>query len=186
MTEVRGFQAKTSLGEMTVGEFEMFSEVLNNPELDYIDKYLEILRIQGMTEESIEEVTDEDLFAFIGEIAKDDRPSGDLVPNIEIEGYTYVAYTGEKFSMRAKDLGLIESYVKKTPNGGYFAQALAVLFKREDLTRTEHYTPAHIEHKAKLIRTLPVELLYPYVVHIAHTLGRKIEMIKQQEDEATE
>lgn len=186
MTEVRGFQAKTSLGEMTVGEFERFSEVLNNAELDYIDKYLEILRIQGMTEETIEEITDEDLFAFIGEIAKDDRPAGELIPNVEMEGYNYVAYTDEKFSMKAKDLGLIESYVKKSPNGGYFALALAVIFKREDLTRVEHYTPAHIEHKAKLVRALPVELVYPYIVHIAQTLGRKIEMIKQQEDEAAE
>jgi hypothetical protein len=56
---------------------------------------------------------------------------------------------------------------------------LAVMFKREDLTPTEHYTDAHIKQKAKLIRKLNAAISIPYVMFIAQKIGQ------QANDQAT-
>jgi hypothetical protein len=57
---------------------------------------------------------------------------------------------------------------------GYLSEMLAVLFKRDDLSKTEHYTDAHIKHKAKLIQELKAELVVPYLVEIGKKLSTQI------------
>jgi hypothetical protein len=57
---------------------------------------------------------------------------------------------------------------------GYISELLAVLFKRTDLTKVEHYSDAHIKLKAKLIREMKAELAVPYLVEIGQKLSKHI------------
>ena len=56
---------------------------------------------------------------------------------------------------------------------------LAVLFKRTDLTKNEHYTEAHIKHKAKIIRELPAEVAVPYLVAVADTINKQVQSLNE-------
>ena len=51
---------------------------------------------------------------------------------------------------------------------------LAILFKRDDLTKTEHYDSTHIKHKAKMIRELKAELVVPFLVEIGQKLAKQM------------
>jgi hypothetical protein len=51
---------------------------------------------------------------------------------------------------------------------------LAIMFKREDLTPTEHYADAHIKQKAKLIRKLNANISIPYIMFIANKIGQQV------------
>ena len=71
---------------------------------------------------------------------------------IEIEGFKYVSYD-KKFKLSVRDIKHIEKIIKKDPTR-YVSKMLAVIFKREDLDTVEHYSDAHIKHKANLFKSL--------------------------------
>jgi hypothetical protein len=56
---------------------------------------------------------------------------------------------------------------------------LAVLFKRTDLTKNEHYTDAHIKLKSKIIRELPAEVAVPYLVAVAETINKQVQSLNE-------
>ena len=96
----------------------------------------------------------------------------ELVNTLEIDGYTYVAFE-DKFKLSVKDTKHIERTMQ-SKHKGYISELLAVLFKRTDLTKVEHYSDAHIKLKAKLIRELKAELAVPYLVEIGQKLSKHI------------
>ena len=96
----------------------------------------------------------------------------ELVSSLEIDGYTYVAFE-EKFKLSVKDTKHIEK-IMNSKHKGYISELLAVLFKRTDLTKVEHYSDAHIKLKAKLIRELKAEIAVPYLVEIGQKLSKHI------------
>ena len=96
----------------------------------------------------------------------------ELVNTLEIDGYTYVAFE-DKFKLSVKDTKHIEKTMH-SKHKGYISELLAVLFKRTDLTKVEHYSDAHIKLKAKLIRELKAELAVPYLVEIGQKLSKHI------------
>jgi hypothetical protein len=51
---------------------------------------------------------------------------------------------------------------------------LAILFKRTDLTKAEHYADAHIKLKAKIIRELKAEIAVPYLVEVGQKLAKQM------------
>jgi hypothetical protein len=57
---------------------------------------------------------------------------------------------------------------------GYVSEMLAIMFKRDDLTAAEHYTDAHIKHKAKLIRKLTANVAIPYLMFIAEKISQQV------------
>ena len=67
----------------------------------------------------------------------------------------------------------IESRVKKSPQN-YMAFMLAVIFKREDLTKAEHYDNAHLKLKTELFGKLPAAVAVPYVQQIGKELANAI------------
>ena len=103
----------------------------------------------------------------------------------EADGYTYEAYD-DNFKLTAKDTKHIEK-ILNSRHKGFISEALAVIFKRTDLSKTEHYTDAHIKHKAKIIRELTAEVAVPYLVVIAETINKQVESlnIKDQVENET-
>ena len=69
---------------------------------------------------------------------------------------------------------MIEKQVSAHPNK-YISHLMAVWFKRSDLTKTEHYTDAHIKQKAKLFSQLSAELAIPYATFIGLKLSNRLQ-----------
>ena len=80
--------------------------------------------------------------------------------------------------MSAKETKLIEK-ILNNKHKGYISEVLAVLFKRTDLTKTEHYTDAHIKLKSKIIRELPAEVAVPYLVAVAETINKQVQSLNE-------
>jgi hypothetical protein len=160
MIKIRGKEVKNRFEEMNVCEFERVSVTISDENIDYIDSYLSVLSTLGLTDDELNSVTIDDLKEFVKSF--DMKIIDDvLIDKFELNGYTYTAYTDE-FVMKAKDLGLIEKRAVKTPHM-FFAYAIAVLFKRDDLSNTEHYDDGHLKYKESLIGSMSVVQFLPYI-----------------------
>lgn len=177
MIEYKGHSFKNSISEFTIKEFEEISAILNDEELEQVEKYMEVFEKLGIPTQVVDEMSDDDFFYLIRQF--DLKSSMALSPAVEIEGHLYVAHDGE-FKMRVKDLSLIEKAVAKNPNK-CLARVMAVIFKREDLSRVEHYTEAHLKHKEKLFEKQPAVLAYPYLVHVIENLNKKFKHATTEE-----
>ena len=79
--------------------------------------------------------------------------------------------------LKAKDIGKIESWIKT--DNKWVLKAIAILFKREDLSNTEHYTDAHINHKMELFKDLLIKDFIFYILYIQDKLIKKIKILSE-------
>jgi F0F1-type ATP synthase delta subunit len=100
-----------------------------------------------------------------------------LLKSFEVDGYTYQAYDTD-FRLTAKDTKVIEK-ILANKHKGYVSEVLAVLFKRTDLSKVEHYADAHIKLKAKLIRELKAEVAIPYLVAVADQINKHVQSLNE-------
>jgi hypothetical protein len=56
--------------------------------------------------------------------------------------------------------------IYRNQEDNFCAQTLAILFKRTDLTRTEHYAPAHLKLKVNIMKKQSAEIAFPYIMEI--------------------
>ena len=101
------------------------------------------------------------------------KTDASIIKEVEIDGYNYKAYD-EEFKLSVKDMKVIEKIIN-SKHKGYLSELVAVLFKRTDLSKVEHYDKAHIKHKAKLFKEQKAELAVPYLVHIGQKFSKQIE-----------
>ena len=52
---------------------------------------------------------------------------------------------------------------------------MALMFKRTDLSNTEHYDPAHLKHKSKLFSKLKADISIPYLTFVTHKITNHAE-----------
>ena len=160
--------------ELTIEQFEAITDINNNQELDPIDKHLQVFAYLGIPESEFWDYDVADFVGMVRDFNSSERKEYPTVEEIEIDGYVYKA----QLKLTVRDTKLIEKITLKKEKG-YISEMLAVMFKREDLTPTEHYTDAHIKQKAKLIRKLNADISIPYVMFIAQKIGQ------QANDQAT-
>ena len=170
MVKIRDYEIKNNVSEFTVEEFEKISAILNDEDLDKFERWADMFIYLGVP---VEDVNDMEFKEFVEHVktfndTKVDTESK-MVQEIEVEGYTYRSYEDE-FKLKVKDLKLIEKAIKKNAND-YFPYLLAVIYKRTDLTNTEHYTEAHLKHKAKLFKNLNASIAVPFIIHVAQMLN---------------
>ena len=163
------------LNELTIQQFEDITEIHANPKLDHVEKHLEVFKYMGVPE--AEDMEFEDFKEAIRLFNTAKAPEGILLKRFESDGYTYQAYENE-FKLTAKDTKHIEKILAHK-HKGFISEALAVVFKRTDLSKTEHYTDAHIKLKAKIIRELPAEVAVPYLVAIADTINKQVQSLNE-------
>jgi hypothetical protein len=109
---------------------------------------------------------DFDLFlANVKEFNNNNYTHKDTVEEIELEGYTYKA----EMKLSVKDSRIVEKIVKKD-NKEYISDIMALMFKRTDLTNTEHYDPAHLKHKSKLFSKLKADISIPYLTFVTNKI----------------
>lgn len=169
------------INELTIEQFEKVSEFTNNQELDAFEKWVSVFTYLGADENEVNEMD----FSEFKDKVKEFNTVTYKAPtkkkkSVTIEDYKYTAYTKE-FKLSVRDIKHIEKIIKKDPTR-YISKMLAVIFKREDLDVVEHYSDAHIKHKANLFKSLNAEIALPYMAYVADKLK---DTAKQMTNEVT-
>lgn len=172
MITILGREVPNQLTELTVHQFEQITTIHAKADIDAIEKHLDVFVFMGVPESEFDDVQIEEFREIVKQFNQlEGTPA--IQQTIEIDGFKYTAYHGDEFKLSVRDTKFIEK-VMRDKDKGYLSEMLAVLFKRDDLSKTEHYTDAHIKHKAKLIQELKAELVVPYLVEIGKKLSTQI------------
>ena len=156
------------MDELTIEQFEKVTEITNNKELDNMERYIKIFEYFGVKESEWEEhdVELSDFIEKVREFNSNNYEKKDAVESIEVEGYTYQA----QMKLSVKDTKMIEKIIGRKSHN-WISDLLALMFKRTDLSNTEHYTEAHLKHKAKLFKQLKAEIAVPYLVFVTEKIA---------------
>jgi hypothetical protein len=164
MIELFGKEIPSKMDELTLEQFQKISAIHNNDEYDTLEKHCKVFEYLGITEDEMD--VDFDLFlANVKEFNNNNYTHKDTVEEIELEGYTYKA----EMKLSVKDSRIVEKIIKKD-NKEYISDIMALMFKRTDLSNTEHYDPAHLKHKAKLFSKLKADISIPYLTFVTNKI----------------
>jgi hypothetical protein len=156
------------MDELTIEQFEKVTEITNNQELDNIDRYIKIFEYFGVKESEWDE-NEVELSEFIDKVKEFNSSKyekKDAVESIELDGYTYQG----QLKLSVKDTKMIEKLISRKSNN-WISDLLALMFKRSDLSPTEHYAEAHLKHKSKLFKQLKAEIAVPYLVFVTEKIA---------------
>lgn len=154
------------MSELTIEQFEKISQILNNQEFDNVEKYVEMFKYLGVDEKMWDDYPFSEFIELVKQFNLDSYTPQEAVTSIELEGYTYTA----EMRLSVKETKLIEKIVNSKPNH-YISDILAIMFKRTDLSNTEHFADAHLKHKAKLFRSQKAELCVPYIMFVTEKIS---------------
>ena len=169
MINIFGKEIPSKMDELTLEQFQKISAIHNNEEYDTLEKHCKVFEYLGITEEEMD--VDFDLFlANVKAFNDNNYTKADAVEEIELEGYTYRA----EMKLSVKDSRIVEKIVKKD-NKYYISDIMALMFKRTDLSNTEHYDPAHLKHKAKLFSKLKADIAIPYLTFVTYKITNHAE-----------
>jgi hypothetical protein len=169
MINIFGKEIPSKMDELTVEQFQKISAIHNNQEYDTLEKHCKVFEYLGITEEEMD-VDFEVFLENVKEFNKDNFTKKDTVEEIELEGYTYRA----EMKLSVKDSRIVEKIIKKD-NKEYISDIMALMFKRTDLSNTEHYDPAHLKHKAKLFSKLKADISIPYLTFVTYKITNHAE-----------
>jgi hypothetical protein len=169
MININDYEVKNTVEELTVKEFEEVAAIQNDATLDYVEKQIKVFTTLGVPEDELDAMGIVEFKGHVKAFNDVDPKEYPFLPELEIEGFVYSAFRHE-FKLSVKDLKHIESKVRKSPSK-YMAFMLAVIFKRDDLGRIEHYDNAHLKEKERLFSKLPAAVAVPYVQHIGRELA---------------
>jgi len=169
MIKLFGKEIPSKMDELTVEQFQKISAIHNNEEYDTLEKHCKVFEYLGITEEEMD-VDFEVFLENVKEFNKDNFTKKDTVEEIELEGYTYKA----DMKLSVKDSRIVEKIIKKD-NKEYISDIMALMFKRTDLSNTEHYDPAHLKHKSKLFSKLKADISIPYITFITYKITNHAE-----------
>jgi len=169
MINIFGKEIPSKMDELTVEQFQKISAIHNNQEYDTLEKHCKVFEYLGITEEEMD-VDFEVFLENVKEFNKDNFTKKDPVEEIELDGYTYKA----EMKLSVKDSRIVEKIIKKD-NKEYISDIMALMFKRTDLSNTEHYDPAHLKHKAKLFSKLKADISIPYLTFVTYKITNHAE-----------
>lgn len=176
MVTIKGYEVPNTVEELTVEQFDKLNTIETKQDLDALEKWLTKFEYLGVPEDAFDDMELKELQDIVAKFNEGWEVPKNKTTSVEIEGYTYEA----RESLSVKDLSLIEKAWKKTPEN-FAVKMCAVLFKRTDLDRTEHYTDAHLKHKANLFKKQPCYIAVPYVTDVIETLLKNTEELNDTE-----
>ena len=169
MINIFGKEIPSKMDELTLEQFQKISAIHNNEEYDTLENHCKVFEYLGITEDDMD--VDFDVFlANVKAFNDNNYTKADPVEEIELEGYTYRA----EMKLSVKDSRIVEKIVKKD-NKYYISDIMALMFKRTDLSNTEHYDPAHLKHKAKLFSKLKADIAIPYLTFVTYKITNHAE-----------
>jgi len=134
------YEVRNEPNEVTLNELAKIAGILEK-EGDYVGKWLSVIEMLGSRE--LVEVLPQKQFVDLVKSINISDVTQEVVKSIEINGRVYEC---DLDNLTAKDMSMLEKAVAK--GGSWGVRAFAIVFKDVDLTSTEHYTDAHIKHKA--------------------------------------
>jgi hypothetical protein len=173
MITILGRDIPNHLDELTIEQFEVITELSNNKELDAVDKHLQIFASLGLAESEFYDVDVADFIEYTNQFNNIPEIDYPTISQIELAGYNYTA----EMKLTVRDTKLIEKIAINKPKG-YISDVLAIFFKRDDLTSTEHYAEAHLKLKAKMIKELKANVAIPYLLFITKKLAKQVEAVE--------
>jgi hypothetical protein len=170
---------KTKPEEITLGLFKKMLEVQDEHFGDF-NYYLNVFSLLGLSDEYIDNMDSNALFTTIKDFQDDFQIDDITMKNtIVIDGYEYKSYD-DKFVIKAKDFANIEKQMK-LGNHNWIIYAMAILFKRVDLTNKEHTDKAHIEHKMNLFKdNVTMDIALPYIYLISNEYMDNIMLLTKE------
>lgn len=179
MIKIREHEIKNSIEEFTIGEFEELSKIINDLGLDYVEKQLKIFNHLGVPNDVLDDLSIPEFKQAVQDYNSiEPKDYSKPLQEIELGGYTYRAFEDE-FIFTAKDLSLIEKKIKK--NELYISYAMAVIFKRTDLSKVEHYDNAHLKLKEKLFKDVKAVHAVYYLSEIGKAVNNVAENTVNEE-----
>ena len=169
MITILNREIPNQLDELTIEQFESITDINNDTNLDPIDKHLKVFAYLGIPESEFWDYDVADFVQFVKLFNTMEHKDYPTVEEIELENYIYRA----EMKLTVRDTKMIEK-IALHKEKGYISEMMAVMFKREDLTSTEHYTDAHIKHKSKLIRKLTANIALPYLIFISEKIAKQV------------
>lgn len=174
-----------SSNEFSIGLFEEMNTILQDKKLGEYERYSKVFILLGIPEDVLDEF---DAFAFktlVEEFRGEGFKVTDFQKEIVINGRTYVGYIDEP-KITVKDMNLIEKRLAVHQNK-QISNLLAVIFKDDQLTKTEHYDKAHLDHKANIFRDeVTLDIAIPYITMFSQKLMKTFEAYKELEDDGIE
>jgi hypothetical protein len=169
--KIKDIEFSCSPDAILLKQFEQMSIILNQEDKDAIEKYEEIFKSFGVTDETLNEMTVAEFGKAIKDFVEESQKNNDVfVKEFEIDGYTYRAFD----TLKVRDLRIISKY---QTNIRYAGEMMAVCFKRTNLTDVEHYADAHIRHKAKIFReNLTADVCIPYIVKVTELMVKGLSL----------
>lgn len=167
------FELRNESHELKLKEFEKIYNILNSEGSGKLEQYSQVFISLGIPEDVVDEMSMEEFTSIVKNFNAIKTDLHNLVPKLEIEGYTYTAHDGE-FKFKTKDLITIEKaarqHIKNFPSF-----VLAVAFKRDDLSKKEHYDAAHLNHKAKIFSEyVTADVAIPYLALVSKKVVENI------------
>lgn len=170
---------KTLPTEVTIKEFELITKAQEENVGSFM-QYLDSFEILGLSSEFIDIIDDKTLYMLIKDFQDDFIINNkDYKRTIEIDGYTYSAFQeGGEFKLGARDLANIEQKLAKDQTN-WISYAMAIIFKRDDLSSVEHKASAHIKHKEKLFQGVSMDVAMPYIMYISESYINSIKVLTE-------
>lgn len=178
MMKFKEYEIPNRLDEMTISQWEGVNLIMGSDDTT-ISKYLKVFTSFGVKESEFDDLQISEFSKMIKEYNDIPNEQIDLVKTITIDGYTYESYKDE-FVISVKDLKNIEQAFQSGTTDR-MAFMVAVLFKRTDLSNTEHYAPAHIKHKVKLFGKQKASLAMPFVGKVNEELEYVFRGLKEED-----
>jgi hypothetical protein len=173
MIKLKGFEFKTNINEFTIEEYEKITRIIERAQENYIQKWLDVFSILCDDDDIISSLTEEDLFEFIAKLDEINLPSSEMKKSIKIGDREWIAYQGDEFKLKLKDLSIIETFFKDKQD--FFAKILAVIFKDPLLDNNLDLDVIH--EREMLFRNLIAGDYLIYVTTIVEKIIKKVETI---------
>lgn len=174
---------KDSANEFLIGEYEDLAVILNDDKIRLFERYFNIFVKLGVDSDFLDyEIGEKTFLDLIKAFRGGDFKFTEFTKEIEVNGRLYQSHTNDEFFLNVKDMKLIEKFISKNSDK-FVGELIAVIFKDVDLTKTEHYDPAHIKHKAKLFRdNITFDVAIPFLAYVSKQVIETLTAY-QKEDE---
>lgn len=170
MINVEGYEIPNKVTELTVSQFDQLNQININTELENFEKWMEKFIYLGVDESVFESMDVPTFRKYVEDFNNVGEVPEDKTLSFEIEGFTYVASE----TIGIKDMSLIEKAWRKD-RSNFSLDVMSILYKREDLTKAEHYSDAHIKHKKKLFKDVKIGVAYPFIIEVLKLLVKQTE-----------
>lgn len=178
MIQIQGYEIPNKIEELSIAQFDKLFVIDANEELDTIEKWTSKFIYLGVPESAFDNMELNDFVAYVKEFNNLEMSIPERTTQVKVQNYTYSAPE----SISVKDFGLIEK-VWRNQAPDRCLQTMAILFKRDDLNKAEHYAPAHLKQKAKLFSDIKASVIVPYMTEILAKLNN---LTERKLDESTE